>query len=132
MLCVEGNDSRRNTKGIMNTKRKAVAHDIEKLIDAIDGVVEALHANKRVLKKALRELNDGSDIATTLAATHAAETRQGANEVLQVLESTRHQSRLSVFDAGLDEGMTIGELARAWGFSRQLAAKYAREVRGQA
>jgi hypothetical protein len=113
----------------MTTTRDKVIADVEALIGATDAAVRHLQANKRALRRAIRMLSDGSDIATTLAATRAADVRQGANEVLGALETARHNSRLSVFAAGLDEGMTIGELARVWGFSRQLASRYAREAR---
>ena len=48
---------------------------------------------------------------------------------LAELERIRHRVRTAVFALGLSEGMTIGELGRLYGFSRQLAARVAREVR---
>jgi hypothetical protein len=48
---------------------------------------------------------------------------------LDEFEQLRHRSRLSLITAGLDEGMTIGQFGRAWGFSRQLAARYVKEAR---
>ena len=45
------------------------------------------------------------------------------------IEQCRHEARLKVFALALDQGMSIGALARAWGFSRQLAARYAKEAR---
>jgi hypothetical protein len=49
-------------------------------------------------------------------------------DALDQFERLRHRSRLSLVVAGLDEGMTIGQFGRAWGFSRQLAARYAKEA----
>ena len=43
-------------------------------------------------------------------------------------ERHRHSTRITLTAAALEEGMTIGQIARAWGFSRQLAARYAREA----
>ena len=48
---------------------------------------------------------------------------------LDELERARHRVRQSVFALGLSEGMSIGDLGRLYGFSRQLAARIAREVR---
>ena len=48
---------------------------------------------------------------------------------LDDLERARHRVRQAVFALGLSEGMTIGDLGRLYGFSRQLAARIAREVR---
>jgi hypothetical protein len=45
------------------------------------------------------------------------------------VESARHKVRRMAFARGLEEGMSIGELGRIWGFSRQLAARYAKEAR---
>lgn len=50
---------------------------------------------------------------------------------LDRLERVRHRVRKAVFALGLSEGMTIGELGRLYGFSRQLAARIAREVRDE-
>ena len=50
---------------------------------------------------------------------------------LDELERARHRVRQAVFALGLSEGMTIGDLGRIYGFSRQLAARIAREVRNQ-
>jgi hypothetical protein len=36
---------------------------------------------------------------------------------------------VATFRIGLDEGMSIGELSRIYGFSRQRAARYAAEAR---
>jgi hypothetical protein len=113
----------------MTADHDKVVADVESLIVAVDAAVRHLQADKRLLKRALRMLSDGSDSATTMTATRAADVRQGANEVVGALATARHPSRLSVVAAGLDEGMTIGELARAWGSSRQLASRYAREAR---
>lgn len=48
---------------------------------------------------------------------------------LDELERARHRVRTAVFALGLSEGMTIGQLGRLYGFSRQLAARIAAEVR---
>jgi hypothetical protein len=112
----------------MTTNRDQVVADVETLIGAIDAAVRHLQADKRALRRAIKMLSEGSGMAETLATTRASDVRQGANEVLDALTTARHHSRLSIFAAGLDEGMTIGELARAWGFSRQLASRYAREA----
>ena len=48
---------------------------------------------------------------------------------LDELERARHRVRQAVFALGLTEGMSIGDLGRLYGFSRQLAARIAREVR---
>jgi ABC-type transporter Mla subunit MlaD len=80
----------------MTAKRDKVIADIESLIGAIDAAVRHLQANKRLLKRALSMISDGSEVATTMAATRAADVRQGANEVLDALETARHNSPLHI------------------------------------
>jgi hypothetical protein len=54
------------------------------------------------------------------------------NDALNAVELVRHEMRLKIFQIGLDEGMTIGDLGRAFGFSRQLASRIAKEARAAA
>jgi len=105
-----------------------VAVDIDRLVEAIDEAVRTLRASKQILEGASEALSMGATVESTMEATRAAETRAGANSVLDDLESARHQARVSMFAAALNEGMTIAELGRAWGISRQLSARYAKEA----
>jgi hypothetical protein len=50
------------------------------------------------------------------------------NDALARVEEIRHRIRLLVFAQGMEEGMSIGELGRRYGFSRQLASRYAKEA----
>jgi hypothetical protein len=50
---------------------------------------------------------------------------------IEELEAARHSVRKAVFALGLNEGLSIGELGRLMGFSRQLASTYAKEARGE-
>jgi hypothetical protein len=53
------------------------------------------------------------------------------NEALKEVERARHEMRLAVFAEALERGTSIGQLGRVFGFSRQLAARYAKEARGE-
>lgn len=67
------------------------------------------------------------DAFSDLAMPWSAVARQ-----LDELERVRHRVRTAVFALGLAEGMTIAQLGRLYGFSRQLAARVAKEVRQSA
>ena len=45
------------------------------------------------------------------------------------LEQTRHQARTAAFVLGLAEGLSIGQIARIFGISRQRAQRFAKEAR---
>jgi hypothetical protein len=101
----------------------------EALADALAELRKTTQATERLIRQALkRYAEDDTPIAATLALTTPSDTRRSMNEALGVVESARHQMRLTIFAVGLDAGMSIGELGRAFGFSRQLAARYAKEA----
>jgi hypothetical protein len=54
-----------------------------------------------------------------------------ANDALEAFERNRHVDRPAVPVAAVREGMSIGDLSRAWAFSRQLAARTVREAVGE-
>jgi hypothetical protein len=99
------------------------------LIEANREVRRTMQANERVLQRTLRSLEAGHGIAGTFARVPTVPARQASNDAERALLRARHQLRLAVFDAGLAEGMSIAELARCWGFSRQLGARYVKEIR---
>ena len=68
------------------------------------------------------------DFREALEAIQPSVARTTVNEALDEVERARHEARRATFALGLEQGMSIGELGRAWGFSRQLAARYAKEV----
>jgi hypothetical protein len=60
-----------------------------------------------------------------------ADIRQTTNDALEALEHSRHEMRVAFIGPSLDEGMSIGEIGRSLGVSRQLAARFAKEARGE-
>ena len=103
---------------------------IEDLQAALADLRAATRATEVTVRRALKMAKDGADVSTALTATKPAETRQAMNDALKAVEAARHQMRLRIFAEGLAQGMTIGNLGRIFGFSRQLAARYAKEARG--
>ncbi|HZM57466.1 MAG TPA: hypothetical protein VFC03_20825 [Acidimicrobiales bacterium] len=112
------------------SSRDEVIRSLVQLIEADQEVRHRLRASEAILRGALKDIEEGVDIATTIQSAQAAENRQGVNDALRALELARHELRVVVTAAGLGEGMTIADLARAWGISRHLATRLAKEVRG--
>ncbi len=111
-----------------NTSRTAV-----RLVENLNLALENLRQSTRFVEKAARRsirlLEQGADATTALTAAVPAETRSVMNDALKQVEEARHEIRLFVFAVSLDQGVSVAELARQYGFSRQLAARYARDAR---
>jgi len=93
---------------------------------------EQIRATESAYRRAVKCIESGASIGDALDAITADAVRIDLNRVLDELERSRHLARLSMIAAGLDEGLSIGEVGRRMGFSRQLAARYAKEARGAA
>jgi hypothetical protein len=115
---------------VPDAKKNAV-ESVEELLDALADARKVIRSTELTIRRALKKVDAGTDVATALSIIQPAESRDLINEALNSVEKCRHEVRRAVFAAGLEEGMTIGSLGRSWGFSRQLAARYAKEARGE-
>jgi hypothetical protein len=102
---------------------------IEDLLESLAELRKSTKATEATVRRGLRLAMNGADVATALGAVSPADTRQSMNDALKAVEEARHQMRLHIFEIGIQQGMSIGELGRIFGFSRQLAARYAKEAR---
>ena len=96
---------------------------------ALDELAEQLVVSKRQYRKAARSLRAGDKVAMALAKAQAGQTRESVIVSLDEFERRRHASRLSLIAAGLEDGMSITALSKAWGVSRQLISRYVNMIR---
>ena len=115
----------------MTSSRDYVARDIRQLVAAGQELRDLIRESRKGLQKGLELLDQGVEIAEALGALNTAERRLAMTEHLSGFEECRHRLRLSITVAGLEEGMRIGDLARAFGVSRQLASRMAKQARGE-
>ena len=113
----------------MSTPESDAVQSVEDLIAALAEARAAMMAAEKSMRRGLAKAKRGTDVAAALAEARPSGTRDAINEAMTKIEQCRHEARLKVFALALDQGMSIGALARAWGFSRQLAARYAKEAR---
>lgn len=104
---------------------------VRELLDALAELRRATKATEVAIARALRKADQGAEMTSVLVGLEPSKTRQAMNDALQALEHARHEMRLAVFASALEEGTSIGELGRIFGFSRQLAARYAKEAHGE-
>src|ERR1700722_11800410 len=111
-----------------DTRTKAI-EDLDRLLVAVDELTKELVAAKRLYRKAGQSLRAGDKVATALAKAQAGEVRESVIISLDEFERCRHASRMSLIAAGLEDGMTISSLSKAWGVSRQLISRYVNLIR---
>jgi hypothetical protein len=113
----------------VSDSRESAVEDLQRLIEGAEALGADLRTKEASYRQAIQCLEQGKAVSTALEAAGADQARVEMTRALDEFEQLRHRSRLSLITAGLDEGMTIGQFGRAWGFSRQLAARYVKEAR---
>ncbi len=111
-----------------DTRARAIG-DTQHLLDTLDSLIIHLRDTRTRYRSVVRSLQQGKPVEECLAAVDAAQTRKSMTAVLEEFELARHDSRMALIAAGVDEGMSINRLAKAWGISRQLASRYVNQLR---
>ncbi len=93
-----------------------------------DRVGGAVHSEGD-LGRGIRQLERGGDLAAALETTQPAANRQAINAALRAVETVRHDLRIAVTAAAIEEGFNLSEIACAFGISRQLVQRNALEAR---
>jgi hypothetical protein len=113
----------------MDGSRDDALREIDDLLKSAKRLRGDLRAKEASYRRMASQLEKGTGIGTAMAALGAPTARQELTDRLDEFERCRHRARLAITAAGLSEGLSIGDIGRAWGFSRQLAARYAKEAR---
>ena len=104
---------------------------VEHVIEAMQNLRHLLERREEELRRAVRVREPAADYASALEDAHVTEDREDLHEALFLLDQARRASRIASFRSTLDHGVSINKLARLWGFSRQMASRYAKEARGE-
>lgn len=104
---------------------------LEQTLEAIEGAEQALHVAGKEVRQALSRAAEGvpPTSASALRESPVSRVRNPLDEALTQLEKTRHNVILTTFATALDDGMSMAELGRIYGFSRQRASRLAQEAR---
>ena len=108
--------------------------DKTELLEAIDAALASSRGCRQALRRAetayrrfRRRIEDGSSVSEALSEPGILEIRQELTDSLNALESARHKARIAIIGHGVSEGLSLGAMARMFGFSRQLIARLAKE-----
>jgi hypothetical protein len=116
---------------VLSENDKAAIRSVELVIEAMQNVRRLLEIREEVLRRAIGVREVAVDYTDAVRAAHVSEEREDLHEALFMLEQRRRESRIASFRSALDHGVSINELARMWGFSRQMASRYAKEARAE-
>jgi len=113
------------------TDRELAIESIEKALEASATLRRHLLDNERTGRKMIAALRRGVPISESVEASGkcAAELRSSTNELLDDYALARHQMRAAFMLPSLQEGMSIGDVARTLGISRQLASRLVSEAK---
>ena len=110
----------------------AAEQQLEDLLEAAKKLRATLLRTETHYRQTLKGVRRRSKITATIKANRFDVARQELTDALKEFERTRHRARGSVILAQLAEGESITEIGQSWGFSHQLASKYAREATSEA
>lgn len=102
---------------------------MEDVADALQDAQRALCAAEVATRSGLGTSDLDQISSEKLQANPVKNVRSDVDGALDRLERARHTVMIAIFAAALADGVSISELARSYGFSRQRAAKLAQEAR---
>src|SRR5579863_4581746 len=111
----------------MAPKKTATLTALDAVIQASISAREALRQSETLLRRLRRRLEKGSSIAEAMAGLAISDHRQATFDRLTSLEHARRDARRAIISQGVSEGLSLGQLARQWGVSRQLVTRLAKE-----
>jgi len=112
----------------MTPKHQHAVSDSLLLADSAAELRRELEEKESMYRATASDLLAGMSVAEALTTSRVDVARRELSDALERFETLRHRSRLSLTAAGIEEGMSIGQIGRSWGISRQLASRYAAEV----
>jgi len=109
---------------------QSAADGIEELIGATSVLRSELNTHETICRKVLDEMRVNRKITGVLPDVRADAWRAAITNALRRFEAARHRVLLVLVAIQVQEGRSIGEVAKAWGVSRQLASRWVQESSG--
>jgi hypothetical protein len=101
---------------------------VEAFISSMTAARAEMRKTEKFLQQVLeRVVTDGARVESLIELMPPAKRREALHDSLEGVGRSRHLAREKVFALAVERGVSVAELGRAWGFSRQLASRYVRE-----
>jgi hypothetical protein len=113
------------------TDRERAIESVDKTLEASAALRKHLLENERTGRRMISAIKRGVPIPEAVEASGscAANLRRSTKDLLDNYESARHEMRAAFILPSIDGGMTIGDIGRTLGVSRQLASRLVQEAR---
>jgi hypothetical protein len=100
------------------------------MMEAAAKLRDDLERHVEINREVVQALEQVGALGAALERIQAGEWRTRLTDSLARYELLRHRARLSLIAVGMEEGMTVADVAEQWSISRQLAARYLRDIEG--
>lgn len=115
----------------MGSERNRAIRELRNAEAASAELRESLRATEGRFKQVRERLERRASLEEALSGVDLPRAREQLTSNLQHFEQARYRMRLAAWSLGDKEGHSASELARLWGFSRQLGAKLLRDARSE-
>jgi hypothetical protein len=109
------------------SSHEEVVQSLEELITAVAAARAEMRRAEQALRKALNRIREGETIESLIVLQPPAMKRKAFADALEEVSRTRHTARQKVFTYAQQRGLSVADLARSWGISRQLASRYLKQ-----
>ena len=113
----------------MSSGSERLARTMANLVEMTEHVTEVLQRYKVASIELGTRVARGETLEEVFPAIEGPARPREVTEVLAEFEAARHQVRLAMLELGGEQGITISEMGRQLGLSRQLASRLAAEAR---
>ncbi len=112
--------------------RETAIRDLDSLIQVVSEAREDLRSYQSALEANRRHLAQGGRATDSAQLMDIGKVRATLTDRLDAVERARSTSRQALWRLHRAEGASIAEIARLWGFSRQLVSRtlIGRDARG--
>jgi hypothetical protein len=112
----------------MTKLERQATSSLKELLDALAEARDEIRRSEQGIRRTLRKVERGERLAVVVISDEPSESRQSFDDAMEALTALRHRARSLIFALAVEEGLSIGEVGRTWGISRQLASRYVREA----
>jgi DNA-directed RNA polymerase specialized sigma24 family protein len=114
----------------MNEREYAIS-TVEQTLDASAALRAHLRMSERIGRRMISALQAGVPVSKSVEAAGAcaAQLRQESSDLFAAYEHSRHVMRAAFILPSVAEGMSISDIGRALGVSRQRASRLVQEAR---